>query len=204
MCPPGWINSRSRRPRSTPFPPGQARGRRWQCERTARRLRRSGTTFASVHWIGSPTSACAQPLVRQPQGHSTRRRSSFTGIISTSTCCGVPGRLPGVVDWPHAAVGSRGSDVGHCRLDLAVLFDAQTADDYLARYERAADVTVDRRADLRALLCFDRDWQRFIPLQVAGRAPLDVAGMPAGSPAPFAMLSTRSANNTIYLKVRGC
>ena len=88
------------------------------------------------------------------------------------------GRLSGVVDWPNAATGNRGSDVGHCRLNLAVLFDAATAGDYLVRYERAAGVPVDRRADLRALLCFDLEWQRFIPLQVAGRAPLDVPGMP--------------------------
>jgi aminoglycoside phosphotransferase (APT) family kinase protein len=90
--------------------------------------------------------------------------------------CG--GRLSGVVDWPNAATGNRGSDVGHCRLNLAVLFDAGTADDYLTMYESAAGVRVDRRADLRALLCFDLGWQRFIPRQVAGRAPLDVAGMP--------------------------
>ncbi|MDQ6873860.1 MAG: aminoglycoside phosphotransferase family protein [Actinomycetota bacterium] len=88
------------------------------------------------------------------------------------------GRLSGVVDWPNAATGNRGSDVGHCRLNLAVLFDSRTAADYLLMYERAAGVRVDRRADLRALLCFDLDWQRFIPRQVAGRAPLDVARMP--------------------------
>ena len=88
------------------------------------------------------------------------------------------GRLSGVVDWPNAATGNRGSDVGHCRLNLAVLFDARTAGDYLVMYERAARVRVDRRADLRALLCFDLGWQRFIPRQVAGRAPLDLAGMP--------------------------
>ena len=88
------------------------------------------------------------------------------------------GRLTGVVDWPNAATGNRGSDVGHCRLNLAVLFDARTAADYLATYERGAGVRVDRRADLRALLCFDLEWQDFIPHQVAGRAPLDVAGMP--------------------------
>jgi aminoglycoside phosphotransferase (APT) family kinase protein len=86
--------------------------------------------------------------------------------------------LTGVVDWPSAATGNRGSDVGHCRLNLAVLFDARTADDYLVLYERAAGVRADRRADLRALLCFDLEWQRFIPRQVDGRAPLDPAGMP--------------------------
>jgi aminoglycoside phosphotransferase (APT) family kinase protein len=88
------------------------------------------------------------------------------------------GRLTGVVDWPNAASGNRGSDVGHCRLNLAVLFDAQTADKYLMTYERAAGARTDRRADLRALLCFDLEWQRFIPHQVDGRAPLDLAGMP--------------------------
>jgi aminoglycoside phosphotransferase (APT) family kinase protein len=88
------------------------------------------------------------------------------------------GRLTGVVDWPNAATGIRGSDVGHCRLNLAVLFDVQTAGDYLMMYERAAGVRVDRRADLRALLCFDLEWQRFIPRQVDDRVRLDLAGMP--------------------------
>lgn len=87
------------------------------------------------------------------------------------------GRLTGVVDWPNAATGTRGSDVGHCRPNLAVLFDAKTASDYLVMYERAAGARPDRVAGLRALLCFDVEWQRFIPIQVRGRAPLDLAGM---------------------------
>jgi aminoglycoside phosphotransferase (APT) family kinase protein len=56
------------------------------------------------------------------------------------------GRLTGVVDWPNAPTGDRGSDVGHCRLNLAVLIDATTAADSLLMYERAAGVRVDRRA----------------------------------------------------------
>ncbi len=87
------------------------------------------------------------------------------------------GRLTGVVDWPNAGTGHRGSDVGHCRLNLAVLFDATAAGDYLMIYERAAGMRIDRRADLRALLCYDLEWQRFIPRQIAGRAPVDLPGM---------------------------
>ena len=86
--------------------------------------------------------------------------------------------LSGIVDWPSAAMGNRGSDVGHCRLNLAVLFGPQAAADYLSAYEKAAGVRVDRRADLQALLCFTSEWQRFIPRQVAGRVPIDVADMP--------------------------
>jgi aminoglycoside phosphotransferase (APT) family kinase protein len=88
------------------------------------------------------------------------------------------GRLSGVVDWPHAGTGSRGVDVGHCLLNLTVLFGPPAAREYLAAYEDATAVTVDRRAILRALLCFDPEWQRFIPRQVAGRTSVDVAGMP--------------------------
>ena len=60
-------------------------------------------------------------------------------------------RLSGVVDWPNAATGNRGSDVGHCRLNLAVLFDGKTAGDYLVMYERAAGVRVRRPASVALL-----------------------------------------------------
>jgi len=36
-------------------------------------------------------------------------------------------RLSGVADWPNAANANRGSDVGHCRLNIALLFDTRTS-----------------------------------------------------------------------------
>jgi aminoglycoside phosphotransferase (APT) family kinase protein len=48
------------------------------------------------------------------------------------------GVLTGVVDWPGAATGPRGYDVGWCRLDLYLLYDEQIADRFLASYEAAS------------------------------------------------------------------
>jgi aminoglycoside phosphotransferase (APT) family kinase protein len=89
------------------------------------------------------------------------------------------GELTGVVDWPNSAMTRRGVDVGHCRLNLAVLFSVQAAEDYLTWHERVAGVSVDPSSDLRAVLNFDPDWQEFIPVQIHGRAHVDAAGMPA-------------------------
>lgn len=87
------------------------------------------------------------------------------------------GRLSGVVDWPSAGTGPRGRDVGHCCLNLAVLFDADVAVDHLRRYEAASDLTVDPVVVTRALLAWDPSWQGFIPRQVAGRARVDTERM---------------------------
>ncbi|GAB3928181.1 hypothetical protein GCM10011575_11720 [Microlunatus endophyticus] len=87
------------------------------------------------------------------------------------------GRVTGVVDWTMAGVGPRGIDVGHCMLNLAGLFSAATAENYLQCYQRAAGVRVDPRAVLRALLIWSPEWLDFIPVQVAGRAAVDLAGM---------------------------
>ncbi|MCQ6557553.1 phosphotransferase family protein [Paenibacillus mendelii] len=43
-------------------------------------------------------------------------------------------RVSGVVDWANACRGPRGVDVGHCRVDLAQLFDVATADAFLCAY----------------------------------------------------------------------
>ena len=86
-------------------------------------------------------------------------------------------RLSGVVDWTFAGRGPRGLDVGHCRLNLAVLFSAEAAERFLDCYEAEAGLRVDPLVDIRSLLAFDLGWPQFIPLQVAGRAPVDGPGM---------------------------
>jgi aminoglycoside phosphotransferase len=86
-------------------------------------------------------------------------------------------RVSGVVDWTMAGTGPLGTDVGHCRLNLAVLISARAAETYLERYERRSGIAVDPRADLRALLCWNPSWLEFIPRQIAGRAPVDLNGM---------------------------
>ncbi|WP_214405113.1 phosphotransferase family protein [Pseudonocardia lacus] len=86
-------------------------------------------------------------------------------------------RVRGVVDWPGAGTGPRGIDVGHVRLNLAVLRSAAAAERFLELYQQLAGLEVDPRADVTALCSFGPDWPRFIPRQVAGRAPVDPAGM---------------------------
>jgi len=86
-------------------------------------------------------------------------------------------RLTGVVDWAGASLGPPDVDVGHCRLNLAVLFSVDVAERFCAMYEAESGRRVDPRWDLHALLSYDGNWQYFLPLQIRGRAPLDVGGM---------------------------
>jgi aminoglycoside phosphotransferase (APT) family kinase protein len=86
------------------------------------------------------------------------------------------GRLSGVVDWTNAATGPPALDVGHCRLNLAVLFSAEWAERFRVAYEAEAGRAIDPRWDITALLSFGPEWPRTIPAQVAGRAPFDAAG----------------------------
>ncbi|WP_157975643.1 phosphotransferase family protein [Brachybacterium sp. YJGR34] len=87
------------------------------------------------------------------------------------------GRISAVVDWPNVGLADRGVDVGHCRLNLAVLHSAEAAMWFLEDYEESAGTAVDPACDIQRLLCFGEDWPEFIPLQVAGRAPVDGPGM---------------------------
>lgn len=87
------------------------------------------------------------------------------------------GRLSGVVDWGSAASGPPDIDVGHCRLNLAVLFDADRAERFRLAYEARSGRRVNPWWDLYALASYNDSWPQFIPVQVNGRAPVDTAGM---------------------------
>ena len=86
-------------------------------------------------------------------------------------------RLTGVVDWSEACIGPPEVDVGHCRLNLTVLFSAGVADRFRAIYEAESGHTVDTWWDVHALLLYGPSWKQFLPIQIDGRAPLDVEGM---------------------------
>lgn len=43
-------------------------------------------------------------------------------------------KVVGVVDWVNACVGPAGIDIGHCRVNLAMLHDVRTADAFLEGY----------------------------------------------------------------------
>lgn len=89
------------------------------------------------------------------------------------------GRLTGAVDWGTAATGPAEVDVGHCRLNLAVLFGPDVAERFRLAYQAEAGRTMDPWWDLHAISCYNDAWPRFIPVQVADRAPVDPAGMTA-------------------------
>jgi aminoglycoside phosphotransferase (APT) family kinase protein len=87
------------------------------------------------------------------------------------------GQLTGVVDWTRSCTGPADFDLGHCRLNLAVLFGADWAERLRLAYEAEAGRLIDPWWDLYAVTAYSDEWRRFIPVMVAGRAPVDVDGM---------------------------
>lgn len=82
-----------------------------------------------------------------------------------------------MVDWGGAGAGPPDVDVGHCRLNLTLLFSVGAAERFRELYEAEAGRAVDPYWDLHALLSYGPDWKHFLPLQIDGRAPIDVRGM---------------------------
>jgi hypothetical protein len=87
------------------------------------------------------------------------------------------GQLTGIVDWVRPVVSSPDLDVGHCRLNLTILFGWERAELFRRAYEAAAGRVCEPWWDLHRLTSYDPEWQRFIPIQVARRVPVDVGGM---------------------------
>ena len=87
------------------------------------------------------------------------------------------GRLTGIVDWAWGGLGHPDRDVGHCRLNLAVLYSVDFADQFTLAYEAEAGRKLEPWWDLHEIFLYDTDWPRTIPLQVHGRVPLDIQGM---------------------------
>ena len=87
------------------------------------------------------------------------------------------GRLTGVVDWATSCAGPADFDIGHCRLNLALLFGADRAERLRLAYEAEAGQAADPWWDLYAVTAYSDDWRRVIAVQVAGRVPVDTAGM---------------------------
>jgi aminoglycoside phosphotransferase (APT) family kinase protein len=87
------------------------------------------------------------------------------------------GRLSALVDWSYACIASPDLDVGHCRLNLAALYSPEIAERFRLAYESEAGRQVEPWWDIRQLLAYGDSWPTFIPVQVAGRAPVDVRGM---------------------------
>ena len=50
-------------------------------------------------------------------------------------------QVKGVVDWPNACCGPAGIDVGHCRVNLALLHSVEVADLFLNAYEKHAGIS---------------------------------------------------------------
>jgi aminoglycoside phosphotransferase (APT) family kinase protein len=89
------------------------------------------------------------------------------------------GRITGLVDWNGVHRGSRAIDVGHCRQVPAALYSPEWSEQLRSLYVSVAGAPLDPWWDLYALLHHDGDQPRWIRQQVAGRRPIDMAGMTA-------------------------
>jgi hypothetical protein len=117
--------------------------------------RELGRALAVVHRIPSPRLA-KLPSVFDRRGAQTQLAGPLAGAVRARwpEIIGAPQalahcdywsgnvvwreeRLAGIVDWSGGARGPRGYDVGWCRLDLVLLFEARIADAFLAAYEGA-------------------------------------------------------------------
>jgi aminoglycoside phosphotransferase (APT) family kinase protein len=87
------------------------------------------------------------------------------------------GRISGVVDWVFGSTGSPTMDVGHCRLNLAVLYSPAYARRFLDLYERESGRAINPWWDVHQLLVYLPGWGEFLQRQAGPRTVVDFAGM---------------------------
>jgi len=78
-------------------------------------------------------------------------------------------RLCGVVDWANACRGPRGCDVAHCRANLIALSGHESADEFLAAYERLTGESYDPYWDLASI--FEESPEHWTPLRLVATEP---------------------------------
>lgn len=86
-------------------------------------------------------------------------------------------QLTGIVDWTFSRVGMPERDVGHCRLNFAILWGAEAAEDFRLRYESVAGRAIDPYWDLQAALGFLPGWGDIIQVQAGRRLRVDTPGI---------------------------
>jgi aminoglycoside phosphotransferase (APT) family kinase protein len=89
------------------------------------------------------------------------------------------GKITGLTDWNGIHRGSPVIDVGQCRRYLASLYSPEWAEELRSLYESIAGVPLHPWWDLYTLLHHDDSGPTSITRQVAGRRPVDLAGMTA-------------------------
>jgi aminoglycoside phosphotransferase (APT) family kinase protein len=87
------------------------------------------------------------------------------------------GRLTGIVDWGAPPARPLDSDLGHCRLNLVILFGTEVADDFLRRYESLTGRGIDPAWDLVETVIFLPTWAPTILRQVGARIPVSAAAI---------------------------
>lgn len=112
------------------------------------------------------------------EGPAPSRRALIHGDYQHFNVLWRRGRLNGVIDWTWSGVGPPERDLGHCRLNLAVLYSAERAERFKAIYESVSGRRTEPWWDVYELLRYNDGWPKFIPIQVYGRVPVP-AGMTA-------------------------
>ena len=87
------------------------------------------------------------------------------------------GRVCGVVDWVFGSTGAPSMDVGHCRLNLAVLYSPDYARRFLELYESSSGRKVIPWWDVHELLVYLPGWGDFLQVQAGHLLSVDFTGM---------------------------